>query len=158
MIPNENGAFHRIGLVGLLWKTVTGILNHCKKAAIQFHDIVYFFHTERGISTASIEAKMLQHLAEMREDFLYEIFLDLHKAYDAFDCGLGLDFLVVYGIGPHSLCLLWTYWGHFLMLAREYRYFVSCSRYIAVWSRGTCFPSRYSIWWWIHSYVNIYLW
>ena len=33
--------------------------------------------------TATLEAKPFQHLAAMREEVLYVIFLDLHKAYDA---------------------------------------------------------------------------
>ena len=36
-------------------------------------------------NTATLEAKLLQQLAEMREEFLCVIFLDLHKGYDAFD-------------------------------------------------------------------------
>ena len=34
------------------------------------------------MGTASLEAKLIQQLAIMREEFLYAIFLDLHK-----DCG-----------------------------------------------------------------------
>ena len=36
----------------------------------------------RGTGTATLEAKLLQQLAAMREEVLYVIFLDLTKAYD----------------------------------------------------------------------------
>ena len=39
----------------------------------------------RGTGTATLEAKLLQQLAAMREEVLYVIFLDLTKAYDALD-------------------------------------------------------------------------
>ena len=38
----------------------------------------------------------------MREEVLYEIFFDLHKAYDALDCGLCLDTFAAYGIAPKN--------------------------------------------------------
>ena len=36
----------------------------------------------------------------MTEEVLYEIFLDLHKAYDALDRNRCLDILAAYGVGP----------------------------------------------------------
>ena len=59
----------------------------------------------------------------MREEVLYEIFFDLHKAYDALDCGLCLDTFAAYGIGPRELRILWRYWGCLLMLARTGGYY-----------------------------------
>ena len=38
-----------------------------------------------GTGTATLEAKLLQKLAALREEVLYVIFLDMHKAYDALD-------------------------------------------------------------------------
>ena len=44
------------------------------------------------------------------EEVLYEIILDLHKAYDALDHGRRLDILVVYGVVNQAILLLWKYW------------------------------------------------
>ena len=38
------------------------------------------------MGTTSLGAKMLQKLISMREEFLYEICLDLHKTYGALEC------------------------------------------------------------------------
>ena len=46
----------------------------------------------------------------MREDIIYEIFLDLYKDYDALDQERRLDILAGYGLGPQALNLLQTYW------------------------------------------------
>ena len=47
------------------------------------------------MGNASLEAKLLQQLMEMREEVLYEIFLDLHKAYEDLDRGRCLEIIAV---------------------------------------------------------------
>ena len=59
----------------------------------------------------------------MREEVLYEIFLDIHKAYGNLDPDLYLNTLVVYAVGPWSLCLLRHYWARLMMVARDGAYF-----------------------------------
>ena len=61
------------------------ILNLRLTASITFHNFLHGFRAGRGTGTATLEAKLLQQLADLRGDILYVIFLDLHKAYDALD-------------------------------------------------------------------------
>ena len=86
LIQKLNGNYQGIGLVEFLWNTVMVILNLRLKMAIQLHDTLHGFHTGRCTRIASLEAKLLQHPMAMREEVLYEIVLDLHKAYGALDC------------------------------------------------------------------------
>ena len=69
----------------------------CKIAAttfhITYHDLLHGFRVGRGTGTATLKAKLLQQLAAMREEVLYVIFLDLHKAYDALDRSRCLEIL-----------------------------------------------------------------
>ena len=53
--------------------------------SITFHDFLQGFRVGHGTGTATLEAKLLQQLATLREEVLYVIFLYLHKAYDALD-------------------------------------------------------------------------
>ena len=87
LIPKGNVYFRGIGLVEVIWNTVTEILNHCMMAAIQYHDTLNKLFTRIGKGYASLEDKLIQQLMAMREELIYEIFLDIHKAYDYSDCG-----------------------------------------------------------------------
>ena len=75
------------------------------------------------MGTATLEANLLQQLAAMREEFLYMIFLDLTKAYDALDRSRCLDILEGYGVGPSARRLLQTYWRRLNMVARAGGYY-----------------------------------
>ena len=68
-------------------------------AAIKFQDALHRFWEGRDTGTATLEAKLLQQLAAMREEFLYVIFLDLTKSYDALDRSRILEILEGYGVG-----------------------------------------------------------
>ena len=54
----------------------------------------------------------------MREEVLYVIFLDLHKAYDALDGSICLEILEGYSVGPQACRILRTYWGRMRMVAK----------------------------------------
>ena len=87
-------------------------------ASIIFHNFFHGFWSGRGTGTATIEAKLLHQLAALREEVLYMIFLDMHKAYDALDRYRCLYILEGYGVGPQSCRFLQTYWRRLMMAAR----------------------------------------
>ena len=59
----------------------------------------------------------------MREGVLYEVFLDLQKAYDALDWDRCLKILAAYGVGPRVIRLLWKYWARLTMVASTGGYY-----------------------------------
>ena len=59
----------------------------------------------------------------MREEFLYVIFLDLTKAYDALYRSRILDILKGYGVGKRVRLLLQVYWNTSTMVARAGGYY-----------------------------------
>ena len=87
-------------------KVVAEILNLRLTASINFHDFLHGFRAGRGTGTATLEAKLLQQLAALREEVLYVIFLDLNKAYDDLERSRCLDILKGYGVGPRARRLL----------------------------------------------------
>ena len=90
---------------------------------ITLHEVLHRFREGRGNGTATLEAKLLQQLAAMREEVLYMIFLDLTKAYDALDRSRTLDILEGYGVGARVRRLLETYWTQATLAARAGRYY-----------------------------------
>ena len=61
-------------------------------------------------------------MTEIREEVLYEFFLDLIKAYDALDRNRCMDIIVGYGVIPQMDSILQHYWGHLSMVARAGHY------------------------------------
>ena len=95
--------FWGIGLIEVLWKTMKGILNRFFTSVIQFHDVLNGFWAGHGTGTANIKYKLIQQLTHMMEEVLYEIFMDLQKAYDAQDQDRCLKIIAAYGLGPRAL-------------------------------------------------------
>ena len=71
--------YRGIGLVKVVWKEATTIINCCFTASTNFHDVLHGLREGLGTGTASIEANLLQQLTSMREEVLYSIFLGVHK-------------------------------------------------------------------------------
>ena len=82
---------------------MSSLLNHRLAAAITFHDVLHGFRAGSGIRTATLEAKMLQQLTAMREAVIFEVFLDIQKAYDALDWYMCLGIMAAYRGGPRTI-------------------------------------------------------
>ena len=106
LIPKGGGDYRGIGLVEVIWKAVAVILNRNFTVAITYHDFLHGFRAGRSTRTATLELKLLQQVAALREEVLHAIFLDLHKAYDALDRSRCLGILEGYVVGPRALHLL----------------------------------------------------
>ena len=78
---------------------MAAILNCGFTASITFHNFLHGFRTGCDTGTAILEAKLLQNLSALREEVMYMIFLDLHKAYDLLDSSRCLEILKGYGMG-----------------------------------------------------------
>ena len=92
LIPKGNGNFFRgIGLLEFLWKFTTSIINRRLNSAICYHDTLHGFWTGCGTKTATLEAKLIQQLINMRKAVLHTTFLVIQKIYDALDCDGGSE-------------------------------------------------------------------
>ena len=83
-------------------KLVTVILNHRLTASFNFHKFLHSLRAGRGTGTSTLEAKLIHQSAAMREEVLYVIFLDLHKAYETLDRDRLLVIIEGYGVGPQA--------------------------------------------------------
>ena len=152
MITNgASGDFRGIGLVEVLCKALTSLLNCRLAAAIKFHDVLHGFWAFRGTGTATLEAKLLQHLTSMREAVLFEVFLDLQKAYDALDWYICLEIISAYRVGHRTLRLFRIYWDRLIMLARAGGYFGLPLKWYHGLKNETPCPPRSPMWSWMPS-------
>ena len=99
------------------------IINERLKSSTEFHDALHGFRAKRGTETTTIEANLLQQIYGMCQKTLCEIFLDLHKAYDALDREQTLNTMAYYGVRERMIRLLWQYWKGQKMAARESGYY-----------------------------------
>ena len=70
LIPKGKKGYRGIGLVEVMWKVVVTILNRRFAASITYHGVLYGFRAGRSTGTATLEAKLLQELAALREEVL----------------------------------------------------------------------------------------
>ena len=123
LIPKGKREYRGGGLVEVTWKVVAVILNLRLTTGITFNNALHGFREGRGTGTATLEAKLLQKLAAMRDEVLYVIFLDLTKAYNALDRSRSLEILNGYGLGDRVLRLLREYLDKTTMVARAGEYY-----------------------------------
>ena len=106
LVPKGGGELCGIGLVEVVWKVAEMILNSQLTASITLYNILHGLQSGHGTGTATLKAKLLQQLSTMREEVLYVISLDLHKAYYALDRDIRLKILEGYGVGTQSCRIL----------------------------------------------------
>jgi hypothetical protein len=119
LLPKTDGGVRGIGLVEALWKLLAVVINTRLQASITLHDSLHGFRAKRGTSLAIFEAKLFQQLAKVAQVSIFEVFLDLKKAYDTVDRGRLLEILRQYGVGACTLRLLCHYWDAQQLVARQ---------------------------------------
>ena len=70
------------------------------------------------MGTVSIKAKLAQSLAWRDQCPLYQIYIDLKKAYNALDREQTLNILATYGVGPKMLRLQKHFWDTAKLVCR----------------------------------------
>ncbi len=84
LLRKGGGNYCGIGLLNLIWKVVEKVMV-ARFSVIELHDCLHGGLPKRGTWTAIMEVKLQQQLAWAEQEPLYQIYLDLRKAYDALD-------------------------------------------------------------------------
>jgi retron-type reverse transcriptase len=119
LLPKAGDSSWGIGLLEVIWKLLTSIIDGRLKAAISFHDALHGFRPGWGTTTAIIKAKLFQQLASIQQVPVFKILLDLKKAYDTLDRAHTLEILEQYGVGALTLQLLRQFWDRQLGVAKQ---------------------------------------
>ena len=62
IIPKRNRDSRGIGLVEVLWKALSGVINWRIGEVVKFYSVIDGFWAGQGIGTAPLEAKLLQNM------------------------------------------------------------------------------------------------
>jgi len=117
LLPKGGGDYRGIGLLEPFWKVIEKIMV-ARLSSVKFHDGLHGGLSGRGTGTATIEAKLHQGLAWRDQCPLYQIYIDLKKAYDALDRERTLEILAAYGVGPKLLALQKHFWETAVLVCR----------------------------------------
>ena len=123
VIPKPDGGTHGLGLLEIIWKLMEAIIDTRVNSKVKIHDILNGFVNRRGTGTAIIKAKLQQELTLLMDKILYQLFLDLKKAYDKVHRGRSLDTLKAFGVGPRVLCLIKNFWENQHIVPRQSGYY-----------------------------------
>ena len=67
MVPKGGGTnIIWIGLVEVMWKAISVIINRWIFSSVQCHDALHGFHAGIGTGTATLKAKLLQNIIAMK--------------------------------------------------------------------------------------------
>jgi hypothetical protein len=120
LIPKpDQGKYRGIALLEVIYKLVSMIIHLRIQAKIEFHKAIHGFWCKRGTGTCILEAKLQMQLALFLGHPLYQILLDLTKAYDTLDRKRTLSLLEAYGLGPNILSVIATVWDHELIVPKS---------------------------------------
>ena len=78
MVPKGKSVYFKgIGLVDVIWKTISSFLNRRLMVEIKFHDVMYSLRVGCGMGTTTLESNLVQHPLVIREEVLFDVFMDL---------------------------------------------------------------------------------
>lgn len=102
-LKKSNGDVRGIGLLEVIHKLIFTIINSRLNNSLSFHDSVHGFRINRGSFTSIGGTKIEAQKHISKNHTLYQVFVDLRKAYDSIDRPRVLMILERYGVGRYIL-------------------------------------------------------
>ena len=124
IIPKDDkGGVRGIGLLESIHKLVSQIINIRMTKSIEFCKEVHGFRCKRGTHTAIGDTKLKMQIAGCLSDTVYQIFLDLRKAYDSIARNRVLKLLEKYGVGPNIRRYISDIWDKQFFVLRQAQFY-----------------------------------
>ena len=88
------------------------VVNCWLKRGIILNDNLHGFREGRGMGTATLESKLARQISGISHKPIFQVFIEVQKAYDSLDRGEYLGVLRKYGMAQNLDRLLNSYWYH----------------------------------------------
>ena len=79
---------------------ITIIIDRPLAAAIHFYDVLNGLRKKWVTGNATLEVKLIKKITGMRQEVLYNIFIDIHKDYNVLDREQAMMILEGYRVSP----------------------------------------------------------
>ena len=120
IIPKDDkGGVRGIGLLETIHKLVSQIINIRMGNTIKFCEEVHGFRRKRGCFTAIGETKLQMQIAACQSDTIYQVYLDLRKAYDSIARNRVVKLLEKYKVGPNIRKYIYEIWDKQTFVLRQ---------------------------------------
>ena len=103
------GEYRGIGLIEVMWKVISVIIDRHLANSIKFHDIQHCLWANIGMGATNFDSNILQKIPGLFQKVLHEIFIYLHKACGALDREQNITIMEGYRVVPQVLVLLAWY-------------------------------------------------
>ena len=119
IIPISLGGYRGIGLIEVICNVCASIVKNRLQSTTILHDVLHRFRQGRGTGTAIMEENMEHQLAGVIHEPLFQVFIDVQKAYKYLDRGTCMEILRMYVLGHKLQRLLQRYWDGQKLVSKE---------------------------------------
>ena len=121
-LPKGRGEYRWIGLLKVVWKVCATAVNCWLKRSVTLHDALHGLQAKRVTGMSTLEAKLAQQLAGLAHETMFQVFLDVQKAYDYLDRGQCMEILRGYGMGKKMARLIANNWDNLMFVPKVKRF------------------------------------
>ena len=109
-LPKGKAVYLGIGITKVVWKVCTTVVNCRLKRSVTLHDALHGFRSGRFTGIATLESKLVHQLEGIAHEPLFQVFLDMRKAYDSLYRGRFMEIIWVCGMGQRTARLISHHW------------------------------------------------
>ena len=106
--------------MGVLWKVCTVVVNCHLKMSVVLHDALHGFIEGWGMGTDTLEANMAQKMDRLAHEPLFQVLLDVSKAYELLERGKCMEILSGQGSDPSHAPSIFPYTSPFQAIHTPY--------------------------------------
>ena len=109
-LSKGGGKYRGIGMIEVMWKDISLIVERHLANSINFHDILHGLWDKIGTGTANFDSNVLQKIPGLFQKVLYEIFIYIHKSCYSLFREQNLMIMEGCRVVPQVLLPLSRYW------------------------------------------------